>query len=185
MSTETETPRESDLSTLDHSERLARLTERLKRPFQGTLETLTEKYQLTLREATGCLPETSQKHFAGDQMVPILETISEWGEVLLLINNKDGVFECKGTIPKGTPGRGYYNLGSGSPISGHLCYEKCEAVYCVRRSFKKKVTCSVQFFNREGEAMFKIFLGRDAEGSIYPEQLVHFAALSQLGSEIE
>jgi putative heme utilization carrier protein HutX len=175
---------EQPFAMLDHSERLQRLTERLTRPHQGTLETLAEKYALTLYEATGCLAEDQRRHFDGDQMIPVLETLSEWGEVLLLINNKDGVFECKGSIPKGTVGRGYYNLGSGSPISGHLCYEKCQGIYCLRRSFKKKETCSVQFFNQEGAAMFKIFLGRDAEGRILSDQLRQFEALSGLRQSV-
>jgi putative heme utilization carrier protein HutX len=175
---------ELPMATLSRRERLERLTERLTRPHQGTLETLAEKYAFSLYEATGCLAEGQRRHFDGDQMVSVLETISEWGEVLLLINNKDGVFECKGTIPKGTVGRGYYNLGSGSPISGHLCHDKCQGIYCLRRSFKKKETCSVQFFNQEGEAMFKIFLGRDAQGGILPEQLTQFEAFSGLRQSV-
>jgi len=172
------------LEQLDQPARLARLRERLTRPFQGALESLCQKYSLNLFQVTSSLPESNCKHFPGTDMVSILESLSEWGEVLLLINNQDGVFECKGSIPKGTIGRGYYNLGEGSPISGHLRYEACKDILCVRRSFHKKETCSIQFFNLKGAAMFKIFLGRDQSGAIRPEQLDHFEALCGLTSEL-
>lgn len=179
----TDTDEAPDLAALESDERLARLRDRLSRPHQGTLESLAAKYGLTLSQATECLPAGNRTHFPGSRMVEILGELADWGEVLLLINNDDGVFECKGTIPRGSLGHGYYNLGGGSPISGHLRYEACRDIYCVRRSFKKKDTCSIQFFNQSGAAMFKIFLGRDAAGQILPDQLKRFEALSQLSAE--
>lgn len=171
---------EEPLEALDTEERLSRLKARLMRPHQGALESLCEKYTLSLCQVTACLPADNQAHFPGEDMVSILQQLANWGEMLLLINNDDGVFECKGTIPSGSVGRGYYNIGEGSPISGHLRYEACRDIFCVRRSFKKKETCSIQFFNQQGAAMFKIFLGRDASGAIYPEQIERFEALSGL-----
>ena len=38
-------------------------------------------------------------------------------------------------------------------------------------------TLSVQFFNAEGEAMFKIFVGRDASRKLKADQIERFAAL--------
>lgn len=38
---------------------------------------------------------------------------------------------------------------------------------------------SLQFFNNAGEAMFKIFVRRDKERDLLPEQVERFSALSE------
>ena len=40
-----------------------------------------------------------------------------------------------------------------------------------------KETAPVQFFNADGEAMFKIFIGRDDKGTLRQEQIDHLSAL--------
>jgi putative heme utilization carrier protein HutX len=174
------TTTEAHLSDLPHAERLRLLRERLQAPFQSTLESLAEKYALSLAEVVACLPEAQRRQMPGSEFVPLLEQLADWGELLLIIHSADGVFECRGPIEKGSVGAGYYNLGHGSPISGHLRYERCREIYCIRRSFHKKETASIQFFNHEGGCMFKIFLGREADGSLRQDQLTRFEALSGL-----
>lgn len=156
------------------------LRAKLKSPFQGTLESLAEKHDLNLLEVTLCLPEQNRSKISGDQFVDLMGQISTWGELLLIVVTPDGVFECKGEIPSGKVGAGYYNVGHGSSIAGHLRHEHCSDILFVRRSFHGKETCSIQFFNHDGQAMFKIFLGRTVEGALKPEQLGKFEDLSGL-----
>jgi putative heme iron utilization protein len=40
-------------------------------------------------------------------------------------------------------------------------------------------SCSLQFFNRRGEAMFKIFVRRDADRNLLPDQVKRFEMLRQ------
>lgn len=160
--------------------RLKKIQERLQKPFQGPLESIAQSQDLTLQEVTECLPETEQKGISGDHFVEIIEEISTWGEILLIVHTLDGVFECHGHLEKGGIGAGYYNLGHGSPIAGHLRHEHCGRIIFVRRSFHHKETLSIQFFNHHGGSMFKIFLGRNKDGSLKSDQVAHFERLSGL-----
>jgi putative heme iron utilization protein len=38
-------------------------------------------------------------------------------------------------------------------------------------------SCSLQFFNRTGEAMFKVFVRRDSDRNLMAEQVQRFEAL--------
>lgn len=89
----------------------------------------------------------------------------------------DGVFECKGSVPPGTFGRGYFNIHGDSPIGGHLRADRCRFIYFVDRLFFGRRSCSVQFVNEDEGAMFKIFVGRNEDRSSKADQLVKFEAL--------
>lgn len=155
----------------------------LSKPFQGPLEVLAQSAGLSMREVVQCLPQSHRHHIEGGRFIEILETVATWGEVLLIVNTDDGVFECKGAIAPGSVGMGYYNLGHGSPISGHLRHDRCRDIYCVRRSFHNLDTCSIQFFNEEGGCMFKLFVSRDEKRKLDPEQVQKYEALCGLKSE--
>ncbi len=47
----------------------------------------------------------------------------------------------------------------------------------LRRPFMGTDTLSVQFFNADGEAMFKIFVGRDENRRLKADQVERFARL--------
>ena len=49
----------------------------------------------------------------------------------------------------------------------------------VRRPFMGGDSCSVSFFNRRGEAMFKIFVGRDENYQLIASQVERFTALQE------
>lgn len=159
---------------------IAQVAELLAKPFGGPLEALAQKTGLSMKDIVACLPEANRFHIDGARFIEILEEVGKWGEVLLILNTDDGVFECKGAIAPGSVGLGYYNLGHGSPISGHLRHDRCRDIYCVRRKFHNLDTCSVQFFNAEGGCMFKLFVSRGEKRALCPEQVQRFEALSGL-----
>ena len=80
----------------------------------------------------------------------------------------------------GTFGRGYFNLHGDSPIGGHIKAENCRHVAFVARPFMGRPSRSIQFFNGEGTAMFKIFVRRDAERNLIGEQVAKFDALREM-----
>lgn len=104
--------------------------------------------------------------------------LAAWaGEVTFIVHTEDGVFETRGTIPPGTHGRGYFNIHGDSPISGHIRAERCAAIDFVDRPFMGRRSCSVQFVNRDGGAMFKIFVGRNASRELEAAQVERFETL--------
>ena len=76
-------------------------------------------------------------------------------------------------------GHGYYNIHGDSPIGGHIKAGNCKAIYLVDRAFHGRRSCSVQFFNGAGEAMFKVFVRRDAARELLPDQVARFEALKR------
>ncbi|RYE72691.1 MAG: heme utilization cystosolic carrier protein HutX, partial [Hyphomicrobiales bacterium] len=102
-----------------------------------------------------------------------------WGTVLFIVHTADIVLECEGSLPVGSFGHGYYNIHGDSPIGGHIKAGNCTAIYLVDRAFHGRRSCSVQFFNGAGEAMFKVFVRRDAARELLPDQVARFEALKR------
>ena len=83
------------------------------------------------------------------------------------------IAEVTGKIPNGKVGRGFYNFEHAEEggIHGHIYYENCAAIYLIERPFMGKDTVSLNFVNRNGGAMFKIFVGRDEAGELKQHQI--------------
>jgi putative heme utilization carrier protein HutX len=103
--------------------------------------------------------------------------MTAWGEITFVVHGPDGVIECKGAMPPGSSGRGYYNFYGESPISGHIKADRCRFIYFVDRPFFGRRSCSVQFVNEDGGVMFKVFVGRGPDRSLKEDQVAPFEAL--------
>lgn len=169
-----------DAAALSKEQARVQVAALLEKPFQGPLEALAQAAGISMKAVVDCLPEACRHAITGKDFTDIMKEVGDWGEMLLIVNTDDGVFECKGRIMPGSVGMGYYNLGHGSPVSGHLRHDRCRDIYCVRRSFHKLDTCSIQFFNETGGCMFKLFVGRGEDGQLDPEQVRLFEELSGL-----
>jgi putative heme utilization carrier protein HutX len=99
------------------------------------------------------------------------------GSGVFIVHTADGVFETACTIPPGSHGRGYFNIHGDSPLGGHLKIDRCAAIYFIDRPFFKRRSCSVQFVNGDGQAMFKVFVARDEAKNLKPDQLARFEKL--------
>ncbi|MEN3930806.1 heme utilization cystosolic carrier protein HutX [Microvirga sp. W0021] len=145
----------------------------------GVLEALAGRVGVPLRAVLDCLPEENARRIDAEHFEKLWQDMTSWGEIVFIVHTEDGVFECKGTIPQGQEGRGYFNIHGDSPIGGHIRKDRCEAIYFIDRPFFGKRSCSVQFVNRDGGVMFKVFVGRDENRALKPEQLEKFEALRQ------
>lgn len=155
------------------------LRQHLARPPQGTLEAVADKFQVSLSEVLAQLPESMTRRIEGKCFPEVMAELCGWGEVLVIIHTRDGVFECKTTIQPGQIGSGYFNLDHGAPLSGHLRHARCREIYTVERGFHGKQTCSLWFMNVEGGCMFKVFVARDAQGELLSDQVERFHALPE------
>jgi hypothetical protein len=142
------------------------------------LEQIAREYGVSTLEVVRNLPPEQATVVSGDAFADVMQDISTWGDILFLIHNADIVLECTGKLPQGSFGHGYYNIHGDSPIGGHIKAENCKAIAFVVRGLKR-VGMSVQFFNAAGEAAFKIFVRRDDNRDLVPEQVKMFAALRQ------
>ena len=87
------------------------------------------------------------------------------------------MFETKVPLPPGNEARGYFNIHGESPLGGHLRIARCAAIYFVDRPFFGRRSCSLQFINIDGCAMFKVFVGRDEKRELIADQLARFERL--------
>lgn len=143
----------------------------------GVIEAVAREAGISTRDALLLLPDAERVHAAPEQFESIWQAISGWGEVLFIVHTADIVLECTGRLPAGSFGRGYFNIHGDSPIGGHIKADNCAAIYFVDRPFHGRRSCSVQFFNNAGEAMFKIFVRRNAARELVPEQAAAFELL--------
>jgi len=143
------------------------------------LEAAAASHGVALLDAIRCLPEEMWTPAAGSHFVAALEDIATWGDVIAIIHTKDAIFEVEGPMPKGSLGHGFYNLKGGQALSGHLRPERCAQIVFLSRPFMGTPTRSVQFFNADGEAIFKIFVGRDANRQLKADQIERFEDLAR------
>jgi putative heme utilization carrier protein HutX len=167
------------MTSLSADDRRTRLADRLAANPDGVIEALAREHGVTTLEATRMLPVANARFAPGTAFADIMTALTSWGEVLFIVHTANIVLECRGAVPPGEFGRGYFNFHGDSPIGGHIKAERCAAIAFVRRPFMGRDSCSVQFFDGEGEAMFKVFVRRLADRSLDPTQVDEFEALAK------
>ncbi len=153
------------------------LAERLNQSADGILEQIARDYSVSTFEVVQALPAEHRTIAPGSKLEEILRALTDWGEVLFIVHTPDIVLECAGRVPPGSFARGYFNLHGDSPIGGHIKADNCAHIAFVTRPFMGRPSCSLQFFNGNGEAMFKVFVRRDKDRNLIAEQVQRFEAL--------
>ena len=152
------------------------LQDYLKTEPDGTLEAIAGQYNTTLLEVVKNLP--SHTLVAGDKFDTVWDTVCEWGKVTTLVHSADVILEFTGELPSGFHRHGYFNLRGKKGMTGHIKAENCTHIALVERKFMAMDTASILFFNAAGNAMFKIFLGRDDHRQLLAEQVDAFRTLA-------
>lgn len=156
---------------------LSALRAKLAESQDGVLEAIAAEHGVSTREAADCLPDVCNTAIDGSFFEVVMADVAKWGEVTFLVHTKDVILECKGEVPPGRIARGFFNLDGHGAIGGHLRFGNCAAIHFVKRPFMKMDTCAIMFFNQEGEAMFKIYVGRDDRRKLRADQVALFDAL--------
>jgi len=139
---------------------------------------MAAELEVSEMEVVRCLPEVMVKEVSKERFDEIVEEVSTWGNLTVIVQNESTIMEVKAPFPKGTYGHGYYNLKSNdTPIGGHIRASDLSAIFFVSKPFIGVESHSIQFFNGSGSAMFKIYLGRDDNRRIIPEQVEKFMSL--------
>lgn len=144
----------------------------------GVLEALAERHQVPMKTVFAALPDGQATPIPASRFDELWADLATWGTVTFIVHTRDGVFETKASIPAGTHGRGYFNIHGDSPLGGHIRAERCDSIWFIDRPFFGRRSCSVVFVNTDGEAMFKVFVGRDEQRELNPVQVARFEALS-------
>lgn len=156
---------------------IARVRELLAAKPDGVVEAVAREAGVSTQTVLEQLPAAERLLIAPERFEALWQDLSGWGTVLFIVHTHDIVLECEGSLPVGSFGHGYYNIHGDSPIGGHIRAGNCRAIYLVDRAFHGRRSCSIQFFNGAGEAMFKVFVRRDAKRELLVDQVARFEAL--------
>lgn len=109
----------------------------------------------------------------------VMNDIAAWGRVSVPLNTADGIVEFNLTLPRGEIKSGYFYWLRDGPIRGRLRIDRCAGIAFVERPFLGRPSAAVLFFSRDGNIMFKVFLARDANHQLDPQQVELFRALAK------
>jgi heme iron utilization protein len=143
----------------------------LKQQPDGVLDDVARGHAVPLRVVLDLLPGPAAKSAPGARFAEIWGDLVDWGPVTFIVHAEDGVFETKAPLPPGSEARGYFIIHGESPLGGHLRIARCAAIYFIDRPFFGRRSCSPQFINIDGGAMFKVFVGRDEKSELLADQL--------------
>lgn len=155
----------------------ARIQAMLAEKPDGVIEAIAREVGVPTLAVLEAAPASQRSAIPAAHFEALWQELSQWGEVLFIVHTPDIVLECTGILPRGSFGHGYYNIHGDSPIGGHIKAGNCRAIHLVDRLFHGRRSCSIQFFNGAGEAMFKVFVRRGPDRALDPEQLTRFEAL--------
>lgn len=148
----------------------------------GTLPSVIAK-QLDVSELAIIrhLPEGMATELPVSQFETVLQHVKQWGKVTTIIEVAGSIFEIKGSFPDGSNKFGYYNLMSeGNPFQGHLKADNISSIALVSKLFHGTITHSICFLDHDGQGIFKIYLGRNADRSFITGQEQQFESLKEL-----
>lgn len=139
------------------------------------LENVARTFNVSLVDVVSRLPASEQVTAPGSMFVPVMEEISSWGKLTLIVNTPEMVLEAKGPVGKGSMGRGYFNIPGA--IGGHFKPEEFHSISFIDRALMGKPSRSILFFNAHGSCVFKLYLGRQENREMIPVQIEKFDQL--------
>lgn len=142
----------------------------------AVLEDIARRFAVTMRDVLDLLPPGEVAMIPGGHFEHLMRELTRWGELTFLVNTGDVIVEVRGSLPEGSLRQGWYNL-HGQTLGGHIKADACECIAFVSRKLFNQDTHSVQFLNDAGACLFKLYLGRDANRQLLPEQVSGFLAL--------
>ncbi|XOV85772.1 MAG: heme utilization cystosolic carrier protein HutX [bacterium] len=122
--------------------------------------------------------ETNLQVLPEAQIPALLSALPAWGDVVTIVFSGGCVFEFKGPFPPGKESKGYFNLQGTLPgMHGHLRLSNLVRVSFQEKPHRGRPSYALVFETDSGECVFKVFLGRNAQGEILAEQLQAFKRL--------
>jgi putative heme utilization carrier protein HutX len=143
----------------------------------GVLETIAETRNVPFQAVLDHLPPGTTSRISGERFEEVWHDLTKWGDLTFVVHTPDGFFESEGVIVPGEFGHGYYNIHGDSPIGGHFRTDRCRFIYFVDRPYFGMRSCSLHFINKEGGAMFKIYVGYNKDHTLKADQVDRFEAL--------
>jgi putative heme iron utilization protein len=124
-------------------------------PFQATRE-------LGLNEAviSSALPDSLSLGVDGSHFRAVWDSVTGWGEALILIQRGAHVIEVHSPLPAGEPSTRskFFNLGE-APFTGHLRPDLLSAIHLVAIPGREGLVRGAFFYDADGSHVFGAFIG--------------------------
>ncbi|MEM8796478.1 MAG: heme utilization cystosolic carrier protein HutX [Pseudomonadota bacterium] len=143
----------------------------------GFLEWIARDNALSTLEVVELLPEPTRAIFDANRLPQVLEDLTQWGELFIIVQTGSIVAEIVSHLPSASVARGHYNFAGGYPLGGHLRVDACKNIVFIERLRGERLSKSLQLFDAAGESILKIFVRRDEARELLPEQVKRFDAL--------
>ncbi|MBD1391327.1 heme utilization cystosolic carrier protein HutX [Neiella sp. HB171785] len=118
----------------------------------------------------------------GSQAQALMTELASWRNTTTIVIVAGCVFEFKGVFPAGSIAEGYYNLALGEMgFSGHIKLQAIASIRLIERKHRGTDSFAFVFEDRKGQPIFKVYLGRDDQHVIHPEQLEQFQQIKANG----
>ncbi|UTV28893.1 heme utilization cystosolic carrier protein HutX [Photobacterium atrarenae] len=141
---------------------------------------IAQELDITEGEVIMAFPSEWVETLPGEHAQAVLETLPSWGPMTTIVHSMGSIFEIKAPFPKGKEARGYYNLmGKEGELHGHLRLDRVAQVVLVSKPSNGNATYFIGFLADNGECIFKVYLGRDKQRQLFPEQIEQFKQLKQ------
>ncbi|MEL6729272.1 MAG: heme utilization cystosolic carrier protein HutX [Pseudomonadota bacterium] len=143
----------------------------------GFLEWIARDNALSTLEVVELLPETTRTIVDADRLSEVLEDLTHWGELFIIVQTGAIVAEIVSHLPAASVARGHYNFAGGHPFGGHLRVDACQNIVFIERLRGDRLSKSLQLFDTAGESILKIFVRRDEARELLSDQVERFDAL--------
>ncbi|MFT5722269.1 MAG: putative heme utilization carrier protein HutX [Motiliproteus sp.] len=115
------------------------------------------------------------KALPGSSAEALMRELSRWGNTTTIILHGNCVFEFKGNFPDGSIAEDYYNLeGPASCLHGHINLKAIDHICFQDRPHRGRESYAFNFQDDNDNNIFKVFLGRDEQGTLLVEQVTAF-----------
>ncbi|MBB1315678.1 heme utilization cystosolic carrier protein HutX [Aliivibrio sp. SR45-2] len=149
-------------------------------PSEMAKQLSTENRLVSEGEVIKALPHHIVTLVVGEEAQTILEGLVGFGDVTTIVHSFGSIFEVKAPFPKGKLAHGYYDLmGRNGELHGHLKIDLIIDIALVSKPFRGSESHYFGFFDKEGNSIFKIYLGRDKKRQLLPEQVRAFCVLKE------
>ncbi|WP_070972074.1 heme utilization cystosolic carrier protein HutX [Vibrio sonorensis] len=139
---------------------------------------MAEKLSVSEYLLVAHLPSHMVTTIDGSHAQHILETLADFGPVTTIVHSFGSIFEVKASFPRGKIARGYYNLmGEHGELHGHLKLDNIDNIAniaFVSKPFMGRESHYFGFFCPLGNNIFKVYLGRDEQRRLIPQQVERF-----------
>jgi heme iron utilization protein len=144
---------------------------------------IADEVCVTELEVVKAYPEEMSVYATIAHFEVIWEEMAKWEKVTFIASNNGIIAEIKGKLSKGSIGHGYFNLfDKNAPLNGHIRIDELDAIYFISKPFMKMESHSVQFFDKSGNQVFSVYVGRDNKRQLLPEVLTSFMKLKEMFS---